>query len=400
MYSRKEIVGMFSTFLQLERDRFSKWVTDIKLRRSMEKCLDYSPGISKDENFWAIYWHNNWRESQSNLIAEMHIKAYLQETCYWASQKTAAKITNKSYSLADLFQMANTEVGIVLKGFNPIKSSSLKAYGIMVIQSRLRDILQRQKDAYICSDWALLRKVTKKFFVEALNNAGLSESAIVEYRLAWNCFKEVYVQEQTTGIKTLQKPTSQQLEAIANLYNSSRHQLTEITSECTTQKIEKWLNQSVIYVRTYLFPPLKSLDSFQRNDDTSQPQTLDIPDPSSDSLITDMIVQEDVQHRQKQVSEMFAVLSEALQALDTRSQKLIKLYYQEGLTQQQIMQELQISQSTVSRQLVKNREYLLKALVKWSQDLNISVNPNQIKDISTALEEWLRNQSTDSSINP
>ena len=227
----------------------------------------------------------------------------------------------------------------------------------------------------------------------------MSESAIVEYRLAWNCFKEVYVQEQTTGIKTLQKPTPQQLEAIANLYNSSRHQF-QITSECTKQKIEKWLNQSVIYVRTYLFPPLKSLDSFQRNDDTNQTQTLDIPDPSSDSLITDMIVQEDVQHRQNQVSEMFTILSEALQTLDVRCQKLIKLYYQEGLTQQQIMQELQISQSTVSRQLVKGREYLLRALVKWSQDMNISLNPNQIKDISTALEEWLRNQSTDSRINP
>lgn len=400
MYNRKEIVDMFSTFLQLEGDRFSKWLTDIKLRRSMKNCLEFSPDISKEENFWAIYWHKHW-QSQSYNLAEKHMRAYLQEAFYWGSQKTAAKLKNSSYSIADFFQMANTEAEVILKGFNPRKSSSLKSYALMATQSRLRDILRKRKDTDICSNWSLLRKISKKLLVEALGNAGLSESTIAQYRLAWNCFKEIYVQEQPGGVKTLPQPTPQQWDAIANLYNNSRHRLAQPTSECKTQTIEKWLNQSVFYVRAYLFPPLKSLDSFQQhNDDTNQTQTLDIPDPSSDSLIADMIAQEDVQNRQSQVYQMFGVLSDALQNLDLRSQKLVKLYYQKGLTQQEIMQELQISQATVSRKLVKSREYLLGALVNWSQDLNISVNPNQIKDISTALEEWLRNQSTDSNINP
>ncbi len=399
MYNRKEITDMFSTFLQLEGDRFSKWLIDIKLRRSMQNCLNISPEVSKKESFWVIYWHNQWR-SQSNRLAGMHIQAYLQEVCYWASQKTVSKLASSQYSLADFFQMANTEVETTLKSFNPNISSSLKAYALMAIQSRLRDILRRRKDADFCSNWALLRKTSKKLLIEALDNAGLSESAIAQYRLAWNCFKEIYVQNQPGGTKALPAPTREQWEAIANLYNKYRNTITQQTSECQAQTIEKWLNQSAIYVRAYLFPPLKSLNSFLPNDDKNQTQTLDLPDPSSDSLIADIIAEEEVQNRQKQISQMFGILSRALQALDVKSQELLKLYYQKQLTQQQIMQQLQISQSTVSRKLVKSRESLLEALVKWRQDLNISVNPNQIKDMSIALEEWLRNQSTETNINP
>ena len=396
MYRRTEITQMFSSFLQFERDRFSKWLVDIKLRRSMENCLQLSPEVSKEENFWALYWHKHW-SLQSNSLAGMHLLAYLQESCYWASQKTLAKLPNSQYSIADFFQMANAEVETMLKFFNPSKSSSLKAYASMAIQSRLRDILQQRKDAYICSNWSLLRKVSKKLLVEALGNAGLSTSTIAQYRLAWNCFKELYV-HQPGGTKTLPEPTPQEWEAIANLYNHSRHQLTQTTSECKPQTIEKWLNQSVLHVRAYMFPPVKSLNNFQQNDDANQ--TLDLPDPSSHSLIADMIAEENLQDRQNQISQMFGVLSEALQNLDLKSQELLKLYYQKELTQQQIMQELQISQSTVSRKLFKGRESLLRALVQWSENLNISVNPNQVKDMSIALEEWLRDKYYNHNMNP
>jgi DNA-binding transcriptional regulator LsrR (DeoR family) len=97
---------------------------------------------------------------------------------------------------------------------------------------------------------------------------------------------------------------------------------------------------------------------------------------------------------------MFGVLSQAFKGLDPTSQQVLRFYYQDELTQQEIMQHLEMSQSTISRKLVRGRESLLKALVNWSQELNISVNPNQIKNMSIALEEWLRNQSGDFNVNP
>ncbi|NJM69837.1 MAG: sigma-70 family RNA polymerase sigma factor [Scytonema sp. RU_4_4] len=390
MRPRQEITDMFSTFAQLEAGRFSKWLTDPKLYRSIQNHLERSSSALKSENFWALYWYKQWRSGFNNL-ARMHLLAYLQEPCYWVASKTVDKFTLSQYGLADYFQMAIAEVETILKDFNPEKCSSLKAYAIMAMPSRLRDILRQRKEADLCTNWALLRKVSKKLLLEALSEAGLSQSAIAQYRLAWTCFKQLYIQKQPGATSQLPEPNRQLWEAIANLYNHQRlSQLTQPTLACNAQTIEQWLTQTALYVRAYLFPPVKSLNTFKQDDDTTV--TFDLPDPSSDSPMANMIAEEDVQNRQNQISQMSAVLLKALHTLDVQSQKVLKLYYQQGLTQQQIMQQLQMSQSTVSRKLVKGRESILAALVKWSQDLNISVNSNQIKDMSLALEEWLSNQ--------
>ena len=396
MRPRQDITEMFSTFIKLENGRFSKWVVDIKLRQSMQNCLDCPTFFSKQENFWGLYWHNRWKSSsQSNHLAKMHLQAYLQEPCYHIPRKSISFLADGQYSIADFFQMANAEVEPILNDFDPRKSSNLKSYFKMAIKSRLRDILRQRKEADPCSNWALLRKVSKKLYVEALNNAGLSTSAIAQYRLAWICFKELYVQNQPGGTASLPEPTAQLWQAIANEYNHSRHQL-KPSPECTAQEIKSWLNQSVKYVRAYLFPPVNSLDI--KPSDTNQ--SVDLPDPNSEELIADLIAQEDIEDRQNQINRMFGVLSNTLQGMELKSQEILRLYYVEELTQQQIMQQLQISQPTVSRKLVKGRESLLLALVKWSGTMNISVNPNQINDMSIALEEWLTNQFGDLNINP
>ncbi|NJM24062.1 MAG: sigma-70 family RNA polymerase sigma factor [Richelia sp. SM1_7_0] len=105
----------------------------------------------------------------------------------------------------------------------------------------------------------------------------------------------------------------------------------------------------------------------------------------------EMIAQEDIESRKQQVAKISDVLSNALQGLDVKYRDVLRLYYQERLTQQQIMQQLEISQPTVSRRLVKGRNSLLVALVKWLQDLNVnnSVKSTQVEDISIALEEYL-----------
>ncbi|QDL07448.1 sigma-70 family RNA polymerase sigma factor [Brasilonema octagenarum UFV-E1] len=398
MRTRQEITDMFSTFAQLEGDKFSKWSIDKKLYKNIQNHLELSSEALKSENFWALYWHKHWR-SKSNNFARMHLSAYLQEACYWTASKAVAKFTLSQYTLADYFQMAIAEVEIILKDFNSEKCSSLKTYAIMAIPSRLKDVLRQRKEANLCTNWALLRKVSKKLLSEALSEAGFSQSAIAQYRLAWTCFNQLYVQNQPGGTSKLPEPNRQLWEAIANLYNQQRQsQLTQLTEQRNAQTIEQWLNQTVLYVRAYLFPAVKSLNAFKQDDDTTV--TFDLPDPSFDSPMADMIAQEDVQNRQNQISQMFAVLLKALQSLDGQSQEVLKLYYQQGLTQQQIMQQLQMSQPTVSRRLVKGRESMLAGLIKWSQALNICVDSNQIKDMSLALEEWLRNQYGEYNMNP
>lgn len=405
MLPRTGIKEMFSTFIELDKDRFSRWSINSKLYQSMENCLDSSPELSREEDFWALYWYKHWQYSkqeqsdrnQFNRLPQMHMQAYFQEPCYVVSQKIVTFLKDSQYSLADFFQMANGEVELILRNFNPQKSSNLKAYFKMAVKSRLRDILRQRKEVDICTNWALLRKVSKKLLMEALDNAGLSTQQTLQYSLAWTCFKQLYVPTRLGGTASLSRPNAKLWQEIANLYNNSRHQLTQQTPFSTAEIIERCLDETIIHLRAYLFPSVKSLNTFNADDDASS--ALDLADPSSGSLIADIITVEDLQKRQNQISQMLGVLSTAFQAMDIKSQEILKLYYQQELTQQEIMQHLQMSQPTVSRKLVKARESLLGALVKWSQDLNISVNPNQVKDMSFALEEWLRNQFEDFNIN-
>jgi RNA polymerase sigma factor (sigma-70 family) len=104
---------------------------------------------------------------------------------------------------------------------------------------------------------------------------------------------------------------------------------------------------------------------------------------SSESLLTEMIAQEEEESRQAQQAQVHSVLTTALEKLQPESQELMRLYYQQGLTQQQIMQKLNMSQASVSRRLTKAREALLTTLVQWSQEeLDISPTPTLIKDMS------------------
>ncbi|MDJ0735795.1 MAG: sigma-70 family RNA polymerase sigma factor [Nostocaceae cyanobacterium] len=399
MRSRQNITEVFSTFAHLESDRFKKWLTDPKLRRSIKKCLEHTPQTSNAENFWVIYWHKHW-ENQSHSLAKMHLSAYLQEPFYWAAETTVTKFTNNQYSLADHFQLANAEVESVLKSFKPEISNNLKAYAQMAISSRLKDILRQRQEADFCTNWALLRKVSKKQVLASLSQVGLSPAMITQYRLAWCCFKELYIQNQAGGTSKLPEPNRQLWEAIANLYNSERiNQLTELTPQCSADIIEQWLTRTATYLRAYLYPPVSSLDAFKSEDDSNI--TLDLPDPSSDSLIADILAQEEAKNRQNQILQMNNVLSKALHSCNTQSQEILKLYYQQELTQQDISKKLQISQPTVYRRLTKAREFLLAALIKWSQEtLNISVSSNQIKDMSTILEKWLRTNYSESNLIP
>ncbi|OUL27239.1 RNA polymerase subunit sigma-70 [Nostoc sp. RF31YmG] len=396
MRPRLEITEIFSTFAQLEADRFSKWLTDARLRRSMQSSL---AEIAKTQdlankftdNFWSLYWYKIWRSNpQLSNLAKAHLSAYLQETCYWAAQRAIAKFAVFQHGLSDYFQMGIAELETILEAYNPDKSTSLKTYASIAFPSRLKDMLRQRKEADICTNWGLLRKVSKKVVLEALQNAGLTPTQIGQYRLAWTCFRMLYLQNQPGGIQKLPEPDRQLWENVVNLYNIERHsQLTFPTSECNSVVIEEWLTKTSIYVRNYLYPSVASL--YVNNQDDDSNQELDIKDPASESLIADILAEEEVQNRRNQISQMNDVLLSALKMLDSQSQKILELYYQQGMTQQQIIQELKISQPTVSRRLLKGRESLLEALITWSQKAeNISVNSNQIKDMSAALEEWLR----------
>lgn len=395
MQPRQSIIEEFSTFVQFEADRFSGWATDAKLRRSMQSCISRSPQPETSENFWALYWYKVW-QSQPASLGRLHLSAYLQEACYWVSHKTtAAGFASTQYTVSDCFQVAIAQVDKILKGFNPNQGFTLKNYAGAIFSNLIRENLRQRQEVDICTPWALLRKISQKRLVESLQSAGLTSQTIAGYVLAWNCFTTIYIPKQATATRKLSKPDSATWEAIASLYNTQRHQqLHPPGPECKPETLEKWLLSCASAARAYLYPNLTSINTPKEGQESGE--LLDnLPAAGSESLLTEIIAQEEEQTRHSQQTQINAVLVAAVAQLEPQAQELLQLYYSQELTQQQMAQQLDMKQYTVSRRLTKTRESLLLTLAQWSRDtLHISLTSDVLKNITIVLEEWLKDHYT------
>ncbi|MBW4565238.1 MAG: sigma-70 family RNA polymerase sigma factor [Mojavia pulchra JT2-VF2] len=383
MHPRQSIIEIFSTFVQFVADRFSHWATESRLRSSMQSCVKRTPQETS-EYFWSLYWYKLWQLGESQMLAKQHLTAYLQESCYWVSQKTVNSFASNQYQLSDCFQIAIAHIDRVLKGFNSNQGFSLKNYASSIFASAIRETLRQRHEVDISSDWGLLRKISQKRLQEALQNAGLSKDEIHAYILAWNCFKTLYVPTTPGTSRKLSRPDDQMWEAIAKAYNSQSSQ------RINPQILEKWLLTAAKATRKYLYPTPESLNISQGGDDSVE--LLDnLPGNQQASLIEEIIAQEEQQTRISQQTEINQVLVAAIAQLEPEVQQIVQLYYAQGLNQDKIAKHLETKQYTVSRRLTKARENLLKSLANWSRDtLHISVTSDLLKNMSTVMEEWLQ----------
>lgn len=390
MRSRKTIIELFSTFLQFEADRFVGWATDAKLRRSMKANLSNADESEASESFWAVYWHKSWKEAENKQLAQGHLSAYLQEVCYWSVYKLIPRLQGSQSKISDFFQIAIAAVPKILKACDPDASGSLKAYAASAFTSVVRDYARQNREADFSSNWGLLLRVSRKCLREALENSGLDAATIERYLLAWTCFESIFLPQKTPQMRHLSAPDSATWLKIASSYNKMRlAQLSQPGPECTPEILEKWLTDCTNKVRKYLHPSFTSLNTPKPGYEEGELQD-ELVDTQQESLLTELINQEELAARLEQRTQINHFLEEAIAQLDPTQQKLLQLYYRDGLTQQQIAKELEVQQYTVSRKLSKTRESLLLMLTRWSQEtLHISVTSNVVKYMSTLLEEWL-----------
>lgn len=392
MRPRQTLTELFASFLEFNHDRFQNWTIDPRLRRSMERCLAQSP--DQPDTFWALYWHKVWQAETSpdlrTKLAREHLTAYVQEPCYWVAHKTASSFSSNQYSLADLYQMAIAQVDKVLRGFNAQQGFNFKNYASVTLNNLIRESLRQRQEVDICTDWALLRKLSQKRLVEALQTVGLDASTIASYVLAWNCFKTLYVPQQATGSQKLSKPEPQTWEAIAQLYNQERSTQPNIAA-ATPASLEKWLGLCAKAARAYLYPSLLSINTPKPGQDSGEfiDDLAEITQTAS--LLTDLIEAEEVALQKTQQQQISTTLLAGIDRLEPDCQQLIQFYYRDGLTQQQMAERTGMKQYTVSRRLTKARETLLKNLAEWSQTtLHKAPTSDVLNAMSSVLEEWLK----------
>jgi RNA polymerase sigma factor (sigma-70 family) len=393
MYPRHTITEIFSTFIEFSDDRFSGWATDARLHRNIKACLtkaslNDSNDNQADEDLWAVYWHKQAQTEQH--LAKGHMSAYLQEVCYWTIHKLMPRLQESSEKLPDFFQIAIASVPKILASCNPDVSGSIKAYASTTFGNIVRDYLRQNREMNLCTDWGLLLRVSRKLLKESLQNGGLDALTIERHILAWTCFESIYLPRKSPQLRQLEAPNPETWQAVAVYYNKMRHQLSSPAPESTKETIERWVTECGAKVRKYLYPAVKSLNSPKPGYEEGELQD-DLVDTLQEPLLAELIQKEEQAIRLDQKKQINAVLTEAITKLDANVQKLLQLYYQKGLTQQQIAKELAVQQYTISRKLSKTRESLLLTLTRWSQEtLHISVTSDVVKYISTILDEWLQ----------
>ncbi|MGI8934674.1 MAG: sigma-70 family RNA polymerase sigma factor [Phormidesmis sp.] len=387
MRSRQDLIEIFSSFVQFDADRFRKWGVDPRLKRNMQQCCGQS-AASSPPRFWVLYWHKRW-QADSQSIAQAHLLAYLQEACYWVAYKAGTGFTSTQYGVADCFQMAIAHLDKILKGFNAEQGFDLKNYAIAAFGSLIRDQLRQRKEVDICTDWSLLRKVSQKRLVAALQAQGLTPAEIERYLLVWRSYQLIYTPEQASGTRRLSAPSEAIWTAIAQHAHAERASLTTPGTPISAQQVEIWMVTAAKAVRHYLYPGAVSINATIAGQDAGE--YLDsLTDANQTSPLKEVIAEEEQTQRTAQQTQLNTVLTEAIAQLDAQSQKLLTLYYREGATQQAIAAQLSLKQYAISRALSRIKKTLMMTLAKWGQaTLHITPSPDVLKHTSAALEEWL-----------
>ncbi|MEM8779213.1 MAG: sigma-70 family RNA polymerase sigma factor [Cyanobacteria bacterium P01_G01_bin.49] len=405
MRLRQNIVAIFSTFIQFEAEQFSHWSSDRQLHRSMENCLAKQSTIDRSENFWELYWYKIWQtssqssQSSQENRARSHLAAYLQEPGYWAAKKAKTHFRQLKSEVSDCFQIALSNLDRILQGFDPLQNGNLKSYASVIFANNIRETLRQRQEIDICSPWALLRKLSQKRLVESLKQAGLASGTVDCYVLVWKCFKTHYVPSSGSKTRQLPKPDEATLEAIAKEYHQERYtQLSQPGQTLTPQTIETYLLNCAKAARAYLYPAVTSIHTPTPGQESGELLDL-LPESESESLLGDLITQEEQQQRLSKQAQINEILREVLAQMSPDSQQLLDFYYAQGLTQSEIAKQLKTKQYTVSRRLTKARQTLLLKLSQWSQQtLHISLTSDILNSMSTVLEEWLTSHYSNSSI--
>ncbi|MEL7330198.1 MAG: sigma-70 family RNA polymerase sigma factor [Cyanobacteria bacterium J06559_1] len=427
MLPRITVLEMFTTFIRFSDDRFEAWITDSRLRRSMAQEKIRSPSSespsseppsseplsespSQPEAFWALYWFQQW-QTKAHPQAALHLSAYLQEACYWASETITQRFVSVHVSLADGFQSAIAQTDRILARYDPTYGSSLKGYARTAFTNFIRDCLRQQKAADICSDWGLLRRLSQTQVRQSLLTAGFID---IETDIAtWKCFKAVCVPDAqriaSRSMRTLTAPNAALYAQIAERYNqqSSKNADAQNTDAQNTdaQKIDARavttsLKRTIQAARAYLNPSVTSLNQSQYNDsgsaDSEHALLNTLSMPARDTPMAQMMAAETYAEQQQKWAAMGAVLQDAIAQIEPPQQALLQLYYQQQLTQKEIAHQLGIKQYQVSRQLSRVRQQLLLSVVHWSKDtLHISIESAVLANISEAIHEWLQHAYSD-----
>jgi RNA polymerase sigma factor (sigma-70 family) len=383
MRKPRTTIEKFSTFLDVQENSSysSSWLSIPKLEQSMSASIKENQDIT--EEAWSQYWLTRALQDGENSLAQAHLAAYLEETCFCVAIALVRRFPQGKLDWRDCFQDARVAVAKpdkLFRSYDPNKSS-VRSYA----QQRLDSIV---KDAQIAigarSKAGLLRSLSEKRLRENLEIYGIREPKLAIYVLAWRCYVEIYTPTTAKRGQSLPLPSPEWLDKIAQRYNQLRLPL-GINSALAGADILVVLEECALVSRKRYTNTLLPL-SFTAQNESDAIQ--EVPDPKTLDTMEKI-------DRDRDCQKVREFLLSAFASLSSEAQLILRLYHGLCLNQSDIanvmqMNGISISQSTISRQISKWEKKLLQDLVAWSLDnLNKCQNSEQNHQVSKQLDIWL-----------
>ncbi len=401
MEKRRNIVNKFSSFISFTGDNHQtqfNWQVDLELENNMKSKVAADPEAK--ESFWAQYFLKvllaQYQPDKENLLefnpecistAKKHFSAYLQEACFKAAKDIHCefKYIKHKYSLKECFQIANVAASSPSKFFKSFDFERLtinvEAYAITALKRFIRNqIYQYDLEARRTrfSNYGLLRDLSVKELNEALQAQNFSSQQIILYRVAWECFNEVF-QPTPNRLGGTKIPSQADFTAIASYYDRRCSQLNLQNVFATDITIEEMLATCISIAKNYRTKQYFCLEEDYYGLLYAAPSILDV-----------LIQQEEWQQVKVIVDNLFNNMPKLCQII-------FKLWQGLNLTQTEIANLLKFKypelqkQYQVARQLKRyHRNILREFALSWNQvNSEVYLNCEDIESIKSALDNCL-----------
>ncbi len=315
----------------------------------------------------------DWEPSHKTQLAYEHLASYFEERCYWTAKDLCKDRNANSWEeylcIARLLVYNPLKLSEILVKYNP-QNANLDTY----ITNTLTNHIKSSAEVSRFSRWRLLYTKSDKELIEALKVVGIVAPEICQIIFARKLFKQVYLinkvknPARSKGKKWID-PDQKYFEESAVFYNAKKvlpsapHEVSAST-KVTAKQIQDWMEICIKALENYprSILPKFSLDALQSDGmiAKSELEVLEIEWSGISST-------EETTEQGFLVDKANSVLSKQLQAMKPDEQKILLLYYGEGLNQKQLADRLGINQSTISRYLTKFTIKLLSTLAEISQ---------------------------------
>jgi RNA polymerase sigma factor (sigma-70 family) len=392
MQQRHSLIDQFSTFIHWEEDQFHHWQSIPRLQRNMQQYLDQDPSLTSTQ-YWGIFWHKRWvghiASGQTSNPYRDHLYAYLQEPCYRAATDLRRNYQQRfELEISDYFGMGSSKFDKILAEFNPISNPNLAAHGFTRLKWRIIDELRKTDQSAGHTPWSLLLEYSETPLKEALALAGVVAPLLDEYLMAWDCYCAIHKLAKIKHKGKIQSPSEEQWEKITAGFVEVSLRFVE------PWQIRKYVTHCAEALYQYLSPKPISLNQTVNEEGESELQDIVIVEPTALERLEEKSEQDAVQI---QLQKIYVWLEQELTTLDVKKHRLnpqiktiLELYYGRNLAQIPISQELNISQSAISRNLSKIQEILGDRFIVWCPEhLGRSVEADKLR-LSSAIEQWLQ----------